>query len=45
MSILARLVAWLGKPLPSPRPAPHPDCLTLHDWADLPVHHPSCKTC
>lgn len=45
MSILARLLARLGKHSPSPRPVPRPDCMSIPDWADLPVHHPSCKTC
>jgi hypothetical protein len=45
MSILARLQAWLGRPVPSARRTPHPDCMTLQDWADLPTHHPDCKTC
>jgi hypothetical protein len=45
MSILARLLAWLGRVRSSSRPAPDPDSMTLHDWADLPTHHPVCKTC
>ncbi len=41
MSILARLLAWLGRT--RVRPTPHPDCMTVHDWADLPPHHPRCN--
>ncbi|SMQ85621.1 hypothetical protein SAMN06295905_2908 [Devosia lucknowensis] len=41
MSILARLLAWLGRSVPSAR-SQNPDCMTLHDWADLPTHHPKC---
>ena len=43
MSILARLMAWLGRSLPATRPAPCPDQLPLRDWADLPAHHPRCE--
>lgn len=43
MSILARLMAWLGRSAPTPRPTPQPDCMSLHDWADLPTHHPVCS--
>jgi hypothetical protein len=45
MSILTRLFAWLGKPLPTPRTAQNPDQMSLADWADLPPHHPRCETC
>lgn len=41
MSILARLLGWLGLPTPR-RTTPHPDALSLRDWADLPTHHPRC---
>lgn len=41
MSILARLLAWLGHSLAPERPTIHPDCMSLHDWADLPAHHPA----
>jgi len=45
MSFLTRLLAWFGKRVP-PRPrTPDPDRMTLNDWADLPPHHPDCKTC
>jgi hypothetical protein len=41
MSIIARLMAWLGL---RSRPASftNPDCFALRDWADLPIHHPRC---
>jgi hypothetical protein len=42
MSILARLLAWLGRPVPAAPGPVNPDCMTLHDWADLPAHHPKC---
>jgi len=42
MSMLARLLTWLGQFRPAARHTPHPDCMTLHDWADLPAHHPGC---
>jgi hypothetical protein len=45
MSILARLMAWLGRALSSDRHTPEPDSMTLRDWADLPADHPLCKTC
>lgn len=35
--IIGRLVATL---LSSDRSTPDPESMTLHDWADLPVHHP-----
>jgi hypothetical protein len=44
MSILARLLAWLGALSPA-RPSLDPDRLSVTDWADLPAHHPDCKTC
>lgn len=43
MSILSRLVAWLGRSRPSPRSTPQPDCMSLQDWADLPAYHPNCR--
>lgn len=44
MSPLAALWRRLGLNFVA-RPQPktlviHPDCMTLRDWADLPVHHP-----
>ncbi|WP_338721823.1 hypothetical protein [Devosia sp. XK-2] len=45
MYILTRLLARLGKALSAPRTARNPDNMSLHDWADLPPHHPQCKTC
>lgn len=45
MSILARLLAWLGRPVPTPPKTPDPEALSLRDWADLPPHHPRCETC
>lgn len=45
MSILARLLARLGRALPPARRPLNPDCMTLNDWADLPAHHPNCKEC
>jgi hypothetical protein len=45
MSILARLVARLGRLFAPVRPSLHPDCMSLHDWADLPPHHPHCRDC
>lgn len=42
MSLLTRLAGWLR--LSAPRPhTPHPDCLDLREWADLPTHHPRCS--
>lgn len=35
--IIARLVAGL---FASERPTPDVDAMSLHDWADLPAHHP-----
>jgi len=45
MSILARLLAWLGRPVPPTRRTPNPDRMSMHDWADLPPHHPRCDAC
>jgi len=42
MSLLARLLAWFGKTVPSRPRTPNPDSMSLHDWADLPPHHPRC---
>lgn len=42
MSILTRLVAWLGRLSQGDRKSPHPDRMALRDWADLPAHHPEC---
>lgn len=42
MSILPRLIAWLGRLSSRAAQAPHPDCMNLRDWADLPAHHPKC---
>jgi hypothetical protein len=35
--MFSRLVAAL---VSSERSAPDPDSMSLHDWADLPAHHP-----
>lgn len=40
MSTLAHLVARLRQFLHTPPLAPHPDCMSLEDWADLPAYHP-----
>lgn len=45
MSLLTRLLAWFGKFVPSRPRTPHPDSMSLHDWADLPPHHPNCDPC
>ena len=45
MLFLARLLAWFGKAMPSRPRTPHPDNMSLHDWADLPPHHPNCDPC
>lgn len=37
--IFARLVAGLFQ---GERGGTDPDTMSLHDWADLPVHHPAC---
>lgn len=42
MSFLTRLLAWVGKVLSSRPRSPDPDSMNLHDWADLPPHHPRC---
>ncbi|WP_297579361.1 hypothetical protein [Devosia sp.] len=42
MSLLTRLLGWLRLSAPS-RHTPHPDCLSLREWADLPTHHPRCS--
>jgi hypothetical protein len=39
MTLLRRLLARLRLRM---RQTPHPDCLNLREWADLPVHHPRC---
>lgn len=45
MSMLTRLLRWLGlRPSGARRPAPHPDTMSLRDWADLPPHHPLCDS-
>jgi hypothetical protein len=41
MTLLRRLLARLRLPLRICQ-TPHPDCLNLREWADLPVHHPRC---
>lgn len=38
LSLLHRLLAALVAPVSSASPA---DAMSLHDWADLPVHHPN----
>lgn len=45
MSILARLLARLGRLFAPERPSHNPDSMPLHDWADLPPHHPPCQDC
>lgn len=43
MSILARLLARLRPVARPPVSGPEPECMSLRDWADLPIHHPLCK--
>jgi len=43
MSILARLLARLGRLLPAACRTPHPDQMSVRDWADLPAYHPCCE--
>ncbi|MHA6299828.1 hypothetical protein [Devosia sp. CAU 1758] len=45
MFILARLLARLGRLFAPERLTPNPNCMSLHDWADLPPHHPHCQDC
>lgn len=43
MSPLAALLRRLGlrdRACPQATPAPLPECLSLREWADLPIHHP-----
>lgn len=42
MSTLRRLLARLFDARASHSRRPLPDELALHDWADLPTHHPRC---
>ena len=41
MSPFKTIAVWLGRLLTEARSRDiDPDALSLHDWADLPVHHP-----
>jgi len=43
MSTIFRIVAhWLGALFQSSGEPANPDQMSMHDWADLPVHHPVC---
>lgn len=44
MSSLSALVRRrVAKWFVAPRQSTHPDTMSLHDWADLPPHHPLCE--
>lgn len=43
MSPFKTMLLWLGRRLVAAQAREiDPDTLSLHDWADLPVHHPLC---
>jgi hypothetical protein len=40
--LLRKLRHWIAARFTPARPSPDPDAMELHDWADLPPHHPLC---